>query len=298
MSVLKKIFSSGRDGSGSASGGSVGRRRTPSLSEREANDSWKGFTFTLGPGLLLASCLGFLVILAWVFVFGVIVGRGLNPETQMPGASIMNQCEPRQENEPKPEILKPEELTFLNDLKQPGGKKLQLPSAKSEKPQESTAPAQDTPPPPPPPVKPAPPVQAGPVYNYVFQVAAYKSEEPANLLRKKLEAVGLRSTLVGRKGQKGGIYRVQVSARGGETLGAEIKSKLAQVGVRDAIMSRRPVGAPAAPSVKPASPVAKPAASAAKPAAPAAKPAVPSARPAPKSAPQPAKKPAKVPAGR
>ncbi|MBO4311914.1 MAG: hypothetical protein J5828_02825, partial [Desulfovibrionaceae bacterium] len=80
--------------------------------------------------------------------------------------------------------------------------------------------------------------------------------------------------LVGGKGQKGGIYRVQVSARGGETLGAEIKSKLAQVGVRDAIMSRRPVGAPAA------------------------KPAVPSARPAPKSAPQPAKKPAKTPAAR
>ncbi len=260
MSVLK-LFSSGKDGLGS-----VGRRHSPSLSERESNEAWKGFTFTLGPGLLLGFSLGSLVILAWVFVFGVIVGRGLNPETQMPGASIMSQCDPKPEIL-KPEILKPEELTFLNELKQPGGRRLPLPATKTDKPQENAAATQETPspsPPPPPPAAPIKPVPAEPTYSYVFQVAAYKTKEPANLLRKKLESVGLRSTLLGGKGQKRSLYRVQIAVRGGENLGAEIKSKLAQVGVTDAvIISRRPIGTSVAQESKPAASAAKPPAQAA-----------------------------------
>jgi len=76
------------------------------------------FEFT-GPGLVsvvVVAVLGFV----WVFILGVLVGRGYKPENAVPQvAQIMPSAPPaaqQQENKEPPTVLKPEELQFQDTL--------------------------------------------------------------------------------------------------------------------------------------------------------------------------------------
>lgn len=81
------------------------------------------FEFT-GPGLISVIVVGVLGIV-WVFILGVLVGRGYKPENAVPQvAQIMPSTAPsaQQENREPPTVLKPEDLQFQDTLQ---GKKPQ-----------------------------------------------------------------------------------------------------------------------------------------------------------------------------
>lgn len=81
------------------------------------------FEFT-GPGLISVVVVGVLGIV-WVFILGVLVGRGYKPENAVPQvAQIMPSTAPaaQQENREPPTVLKPEDLQFQDTLQ---GKKPQ-----------------------------------------------------------------------------------------------------------------------------------------------------------------------------
>ena len=233
------------------------RRATRETSASAKDDlagrtGWKGLTITLSVGGVLASGIGLIVLLAWVFFFGIIVGRGYNPETTVPGAALLTQAD----SDPAAEasdsaILRAEELTFFRDLKQPEGEAQVRPSPTPQvqtavKPSTGGVPAST--------VRPAVreseaqkvqhAADNAKVLDFVFQVATYKSPEPAEALRERLEGLGMRTRLSSEKTSSGKSrwYRVNVLLRGTDEAAAGIKAELAAIGIHDAlIVSRKPV---------------------------------------------------------
>ncbi len=225
-------------------------RRFSNAQSSAEHAGWRGLTVTFSPGGVVASVIGFVVVLVWVFFVGIFVGRGGDPEKGIPGASML--LSGAVEEEPRDEILKPEELTFLSDLKQKangkrpaGAPPATTPSAPeaSQATPAATGNAQAPTPPSPHPEPPVPAPDAMPVYNYVFRVASYRSSEPAELLRERLEEAGLRTRLVReRQSGKRAWYRVQVLLRGTEERAEAAKNNLVQTGINDAMLiSRKPV---------------------------------------------------------
>jgi len=102
------------------------------------------FEFT-GPGLISVAVVAILGIV-WVFILGVLVGRGYKPENAVPQVAQIMPTAPaqtQQENKEPPTVLKPEELQFQDTLQ---GKKphetVTVDSAKKPAEQAATAPPQ------------------------------------------------------------------------------------------------------------------------------------------------------------
>ena len=190
---------------------------------------------------LLASAIILMIALGWMFAFGVIVGRGYDPEEKLPRlAGLLPRQESGQETpadaaEPDPGILKAEELTFMRDLRLP--------------PTGETAPAEPTPPdavqsaPAPAPEEAKTPDTTN--FEFVFQVAAFKNSSQSDNLRERLEGEGLRTRMTIEKDNKGKPrwYRVQVILRGTEADAEEVTRILHKARLRDArVVSKTAVG--------------------------------------------------------
>lgn len=198
-------------------------------------------------GGLLAGGIILVIAFGWVFAFGVIVGRGYNPEEKMP--ELAQFLPPRGEKtdhadgEPEADILKAEELTFMRELKQrpekekPGTAE-KLPAAPVQLTPEQT-------------VTNAAPKKAEPIplddrtrYDFVFQVAAFRNSDQADALRERLEGESLRTRMTIDKDTKGKPrwYRVQVVLRGTEVDAAEVVRILHGIRLKDArVVSKNPV---------------------------------------------------------
>jgi cell division protein FtsN len=186
-----------------------------------------------------------LIALSWAFAFGVIIGRGLEPEETVPmlGRLAPQQSAPAEEQT----VIKPEELTFLTDLKSQPALSTEHPSAPQRtapvQPQNAensqgaqTPPARDTR------TESAPAPVDNKIYNFVFQVIAYKRADQADNFREKLEESGLRTRLKIERTRQGTprIYQVQVLFKGTEEGAQQVKDILEAHGVKQPVISRTP----------------------------------------------------------
>lgn len=222
---------SSRPSSRSAGNGTAGGDK--SLSSRK-------YTITLSFSGLVTSGIIAIIAIGWIFAFGVIVGRGYNPEKKLPElAKLLPPPEGAQEAARKAQgILKPEELTFMTDLKQTGA----VPAA-AAKPDVKPARPAGQPSAPAPQPAPAPADKAK--YDFVFQAVAYKNRESADRLRERMEGEGLRTRMTIEKDNRGRPkwFRVQVLVRGTDADAAETKQLLAKMGLKDATqISKKAVG--------------------------------------------------------
>lgn len=206
----------------------------------------RSFTLELSLSALITACIVTLIAFGWVFAFGVIVGRGYSPEKQMPSIAGLLPS-PAAEAEPGPEILKPEDLTFMTDLKQKPGAAMQPTRMGQNATQPASAPdvtgngtrpvsSQEL----------KPPVQQPEgLYDYVLQVIAYKKSEQADGLRERLEGEGLRTRMAVEKAQGGKArwYRVQVLFRGSDSDLESVRARLTKMGIKDAtVLTRKAAG--------------------------------------------------------
>jgi cell division protein FtsN len=200
--------------------------------------------------LTLAGAIGIgmvgLIALSWAFAFGVIIGRGLEPEETVPmlGRLAPQQTAPVEEQT----VIKPEELTFLTDLKSQPALSTENPpapqrtapvppqSAEDNSQGAQTPPARDTR------TESVPPPDDNKMYNFVFQVIAYKRAEQADNFREKLEESGLRTRLKIERTRQGTprIYQVQVLFKGTEEGARQVKDILETHGVKQPVISRTP----------------------------------------------------------
>lgn len=190
----------------------------------------------------------FLVIAAMTaaYVWGVMSGRHLALESgaKQAEAPIPVQ-EPEIASKRDADILKPQELDFVNALR--GDVRRPLPKAKEENKIETKAETK----------APEPVAQTvtetaqaqpsaatpgigsdGSYFDFVFQVAALKDEQAADNLREKLEGRGLRTRLE----RTGKLYLILVLLRGDESRAAEVQQIVRELRLGEPLLrSRKPV---------------------------------------------------------
>ena len=194
------------------------------------------FSLTWG-GMLSFAFLGGLALI-WVFILGVIVGRGYHPEQFLPsiarffpGASVAD----RQNRiaVPEDEVLQAKDLNFIEDLKKKVENQLHdsAPAAESDRAEDqgnSELPGVREPLP-------------APEYHCVYQVAAFKQAAPAKQVVSQLQGGGLEASV--HKIQKSGQswFRVYVSITGKEQTIRNFEERLARLGLKNAFLRKREI---------------------------------------------------------
>lgn len=85
-------------------------------------------------------------------------------------------------------------------------------------------------------------VQDAAVFDYIIQVAAFKSADAADNLRAKLESVGYRTRLTTKPAQEGTWYNVAIMYRGTEVNMEEQRNGFKDFAIRDSmILSKEPI---------------------------------------------------------
>lgn len=221
----------------------------------------KTLTVTLGlPKVVFGSFFG-LFILVWVFIFGIMLGRGHNPEEIVPELARVMPA-PASGNDiadaAMDKVLQPQELRYHDTLRAkepPAAKPAPAPAGTSvDAPSRARA---ETPKPAAPPAKPAATVASKPavkppaaqpapgkpqnnqdraVYDYVYQVAAFTNSAAAQAMQKKLQGGGFPARVT--QSESGGTtwYRILVSFKGTPDDTRTLKTKLSAYGIATVIL--------------------------------------------------------------
>lgn len=221
--------------------------------KKEGGNEPKRYTVSFSLAGLISLTVLTLVALSWIFILGVLVGRGYKPETAVPE---LERIMPRAE-EPSPQkadVLKAEELDFYSELsKKPGDQKKEA-EAKQVVKQPVTRPEPVKPQPKPAAVTPKAPerprvvVREGTnstterVYQYSYQVASLKDIGSARKFQDKLASLGLSSRLEKAQAKGTTWHRVIVSFRGTPTDTNDLMNKLGTLGIHKPLLkAKRPL---------------------------------------------------------
>lgn len=192
-----------------------------------------------------------LVVLSiiWAFILGILVGRGYSPDSLFPKlAGLLPEAKSRTAQPSSPsgndQVLKPEELGFFEALQQggqesgPGG---DTPSdeqmAREGAPEQAarnvsrdSAGA----------VKEGPP---GPVYRYIYQVAAFRSAEKAYSLQNRLRSRDIHAEVSEVRIDQREWYRIVVPFEGHAGDTDSLKSELKRLGLHQPLLrSKKRIG--------------------------------------------------------
>jgi hypothetical protein len=206
----------------------VAGARKPDASKTPLNK--RAYTFRLTFSRLLTSVIVALIGLGWVFMLGVMAGRGYNPDAKLQELTgrVLRGRQASAVQEPPQEILRPEELNFgaaLRDKPLHNSTAAMGPSALPHPPagrtNNATAnsvagnatavqieqhPGQPVP-------QGAQPVR----FDFVYQVAAFRDAAQADTLRERLEGEGVRTGMDKSPARDGkSLYKVLVMRRGTE----------------------------------------------------------------------------------
>lgn len=215
---------------------------------KESGKEPKRYTVSFSLAGVISLCVLTLVALSWIFILGVLVGRGYKPEKAVPELErIMPQPQEQAQPEP-PKVLKPEELEFYSDLSGKQPEKEQAPEKKQAvrtAPKKAPAPAPKRLEEPRRPEKVkvtvkvrerTPGVQS---YRFTYQVASLKNHEAAQRVQKKLSGLGLSSSIQTAKTSKGTWHRVLVTMNGTDQDAAALRKKLGSVGISKPFLKSR-----------------------------------------------------------
>ena len=202
----------------------------------------KKITVTMGFPKAIFGVLFLLFILIWVFIFGIMIGRGHNPEDIVPELTKVMPTPSAPISPPVDDgmndVLKPQDLQYHDTLK-----KNEL-VAPPEPPRPTPVPPTPTPAPSP---KPSNPVQNPPVeklsttsnqavYNYVYQVAAFNNAAAAQTMQKKLQQGGFSTKIAQGETRDTTWYRVLVLFKGRQEDTRELRTKLTAYGISTIIL--------------------------------------------------------------
>ncbi|MCM0755389.1 SPOR domain-containing protein [Desulfovibrio aminophilus] len=238
----------------------------------------KTYSYTFSLPQLVGLGGGLAVALTVFFVLGILIGRGYRPEAEVPElARIMPVPVPANATAPEPQVLKPEELHYMEQLTQTSGaakgQKAEAPKpeakapAKDDKKAKAEADAKakadaeakakaieavrasekarnqkaEAPRPEPKAKAEAKDPNGEGVFDYVYQAAAFKDRDPAEALRRRIEATGLKTSLETANENGATWHRVMVVYRGTPSSTDGMREKLRSVGLGRPIMkSKKP----------------------------------------------------------
>ncbi|HAS89022.1 MAG TPA: sporulation protein [Desulfovibrio sp.] len=223
----------------------------------------KTYTFTFTMPEIIGLCAGAVAALCAFFVLGILLGRGYQPEKDVPEIAMMLPSQNNASGEVKGGVLKPEELDYIDQLKKRPEPPVQpqkaepkkeakvekktspvkkAESAKTEKQEvqvaEKTAQVQQAEPEPP--VEIDNPVEVdAPQYSYVYQAASFGDDARAQSFANKLTSSGLDSYVEAGKSGTKTWYRVFVRHNGTPDSTQKMKKKLAKYGIKKPLLKSK-----------------------------------------------------------
>lgn len=237
---------------------------------KSSSGSRKRWKFEFGPAGMIGLCGVMLLVMAWAFILGILVGRGYKPESVLAELGQMVPVTGKDPAKTPPGPLLPEELRFFETLQEkispilpavaPDRKETTAASPPPTKPQPAlTAPAQTTSgagptgekqpeaarPHAPTVSIPAEPGQGQsqePLFDYVYQIASFQNEAQARAMQQRVNALGHASSVEVSMVNGEKWYRVLVSLRGTTKDAAQMKQQLQKLGVeRPFIRIKKPI---------------------------------------------------------
>ena len=198
--------------------------------------------------LLLTAVIVGLIGVSWVFMFGVIVGRGYNPDAKISelAGRVLHGRQAPVVLDPPQAVLRPEELNFGPALRDKpfhnGTASMGLPAAPPPGAQANSAGS-----------PPAAPLQAAQLaalsapsgrFDFVYQAAVFREAGQADRLRERLEGEGVRTTLETSPTKDGkSLYKVLAARRGTEEDAKQLLSILEGLRLGPPLLrSKKPVG--------------------------------------------------------
>jgi len=234
----------------------------PKKKKKTAPGQEKTFTFTFTMPEIIGLCAGAVGALCAFFVLGILLGRGYQPEKDVPEIAMMLPSQSHNgSGEVKGGVLKPEELDYIDQLKkkpesavQPQEQKAEPKKEVAKKPEikaepvkaaatavkvvEKPAAVQQTEPEPP--VEIDDPVEVDePKYNYIYQAASFGDNARAQVFADKLTASGLNSYVEAGKGGNRTWYRVFVRHTGTPDSTNGMKKTLAKFGIKKPLLKSK-----------------------------------------------------------
>lgn len=198
---------------------------------------------------MLGLCSVVVLIMAWAFILGVLVGRGYKPESVISELSQMVPQLARDESTPPPSRpLLPEELQFHETLQERAQPMIPPALPRQEpkpEPPASVPEVRPAPPPPPPlPETPEPAEQPGAreVFDYIYQVAAFQDPAQARSMQQRILASGIEASVETSAVDGETWHRVLVSLRGTTQDAVRTRERLREFGIeRPFIRSKVPI---------------------------------------------------------
>jgi cell division septation protein DedD len=218
----------------------------------------RAYTFSLSFSKLLTAVIVALIGVSWVFMLGVMVGRGYNPDAkinEITGRVLRGRQTPAVQ-EPPQAVLRPEELNFgaalrdkplHNSTAAVGASDVQTPIAQSPIRQTNStasgvagnATAVQTAPP----ERIAPQGAQSARFDVIYQVAAFRGAEQADRLRELLEGEGVRTNMEKSPAKDGkSLYKVLAVRRGTEEDDKQLLAVLERLKLGSPLLrSKKPV---------------------------------------------------------
>lgn len=217
--------------------------------KRTPKKTVKTHSFKFSTAGLVSLGLFSLMVLVWIFIFGVLVGRGYRPEVLIPQLSrVLPEAKtqgepptPPPSDETRPsDVLTAEELDFHETLQSTPpapspGRTESSPSTTAQKSPRSTVttPAET----------PRVPAEtqtssesAGPRFRFVYQVGSFKSPAQARVNQDLLRSRGLDASISQATVQGASWHRIEVAFSGTESEARAFRERLRSLGISEAFL--------------------------------------------------------------
>ncbi len=215
--------------------------------ENNTTTTKTGLQITLSPSTCITALVTLLVTMSFIFLFGLIIGKGMAPTVaKIKPEKLLPQVQVSKE---KTEILPKEDLQFLTNLKTNSvatatdeektdgtlskeNKKDSASSKDKNKKADDTQVEKDN-------QNAEKIIPSTRIYDFNIRTAAFRKDEQADTLRKRLEGAGFRTLLVTEKDAKGNWYFVHVLLRGTELRLQEARESFKRFAIRDSIIKEQ-----------------------------------------------------------
>lgn len=201
--------------------------------EKSFDNKVQGYQISLSPSLCITAFVTLLITMAFIFLFGFIIGKGMMPVQELAEPEkLQPQMQVADTSSVMPqEVLPKEDLQFMTTLKVEPAKKKEhdvdkhameqnLADAIGEKHDEI--------------------IPSSRIFDFNIRVAAFRQAEQADTLREKLEGAGYRTIRVVEKDSKGkNWYFVHVLMRGSELRLNQAREEFKKFAIRDSIIKEQ-----------------------------------------------------------
>lgn len=223
--------------------------------KRTPKKTGKTHSFKFTTAGLVSLGLFSLMVLVWIFIFGVLVGRGYRPEVLIPQLTRVLPEAKTQLEPPTPppsaetkryDVLTAEELDFHETLQSkppaPSPDRAEASSSRTaQKPSRTSATTPSNSPPVPAETH-ASAEAAGPRFSFVYQVGSFKSPAQARVNQDLLRSRGLDASISRATVQGTSWHRIEVTFSGTEAEARAFRERLRSLGVSEAFLrSKKPL---------------------------------------------------------